>query len=305
MFEYMQSGCFLCPRECGVDREKGYIGYCGMTNKLKIARASLHMWEEPCISGQKGSGTIFFSGCSLRCVFCQNRDIAIGNKGINVSIGQLAELFLVLQDNGATNINLVTPTHYILQIVEAINMAKNQGLKLPIVYNTSGYEKVENIKRLDGLIDIYLPDFKYKDNTIALKYSNVVDYFSVADKALQEMCKQISSVEFKNDIMFRGVIVRHMVMPGYTSDSKAIIKHLHDKYGDSIFISIMNQYTPMEKMDKYPEINRKITKREYEKVIEYAIDLGIKNAFVQEGNTASESFIPDFDSCEFLNKVIC
>ena len=288
--------CVLCPRKCGINRKKGQTGYCGMSADIKIARASLHMWEEPCISGENGSGTVFFTGCPLKCVFCQNRNIAIGTTGKVISVERLAEIFLELQDKKAHNINLVTPTHFVPQIVEALSIAKREGLRIPIVYNTGSYETVETLKLLDGLIDIYLPDCKYFDSELAKKYSNASDYFEVANLAIAEMVRQVGEPKFAGNLMNRGVIVRHMILPGHTKDSKKVIEKLYEEYGDNIYISIMNQYTPLAQMEQYPEINRKITQREYEKVIDYAISLGIENAFIQEGETAKESFIPDFES---------
>lgn len=287
--------CVLCPRECKVDRKAGQRGYCGMTEQIMVARAALHMWEEPCISGTQGSGTVFFSGCPLRCVFCQNRKIALGRSGKAISSGRLVEIFLELQEQGANNINLVTPTHYVPQIVKALIAAKKQGLRIPVVYNTGSYEQVDTIRALEGLVDIYLPDFKYKSSELSAKYSNAPDYFEVADAAIAEMIRQAGEPVFEGDIMKKGVIVRHMILPGCTKDSKAIVKHLLQRYGNSIFISIMNQYTPLEEMKGYPEIHRKVTEREYNKVVDYAISLGLENGFIQEGQTAKESFIPDFD----------
>lgn len=296
--------CLLCPRACGADREHGEKGYCGMSAKAQVARASLHMWEEPCISGTKGSGTVFFSGCPLKCVFCQNRSISLGGKGIELSASQLAQLFLLLQEKGANNINLVTPTHFVPQIVQALEHAKREGLTLPIVYNTSSYETIETLKRLEGLVDIYLPDLKYKDKRLSSRYSNAADYFEVADNAIAEMVRQSGMPLFRRGIMQRGVIVRHMVMPGCTKDSREILSHLHHAYGAQIFISIMSQYTPHGDLTGFPELNRPITKREYGKVVNYAIELGIENAFVQEGMASHESFIPDFDEPGLLKEII-
>lgn len=288
--------CSLCPRKCNKNRTKGQIGYCGMSAEIKIARASLHMWEEPCISGVNGSGTVFFSGCPLKCVYCQNRNIAIGSTGKRISVERLSEIFLELQEKGAHNINLVTPTHYVPQITVALDYAKRNGLHIPIVYNTGSYENVETIRLLEGLVDIYLPDCKYFDREIAAKYSNAPDYFEIASAAIAEMMRQVGEPVFEGNLMKRGVIVRHMILPGYTKDSKKVIEKLYEAYGDNIYISIMNQYTPLYQMEHYPEINRRITAREYEKVVDYAISLGVENAFIQEGETAKESFIPDFES---------
>ena len=278
-----------------MNRQAGERGYCGMTQDIMIARAALHFWEEPCISGSNGSGAVFFTGCPLRCVFCQNRKIAIGRVGMPVSVHKLVEIFFELKDNGANNINLVTPTHYVPQICDALKYAKKNGLDLPVVYNTGSYERVDTLRMLEGLVDIYLPDCKYKSSELSERYSNAPDYFEVADAAIEEMIRQVGGASFgENGMMKKGVIVRHMVLPGCTRDSKAVLKYLHDKYGDNIYLSIMNQYTPVGELQGYPELKRKITQREYDKVVDYAIDIGIENAFIQEGDTAKESFIPDF-----------
>lgn len=284
--------CNLCPRHCNVDRLNGQKGYCQETALLRAARASLHMWEEPCISKDTGSGTVFFSGCSLRCVFCQNHDIAVGNVGKEISTKRLSEIFLNLQTKGAANINLVTPTHFIPQIITALNIAKSNGLALPIIYNSSGYEEVASLKLLEGLIDLWLPDMKYMSSDLSRKYSHAPDYFSCASKALDEMVRQSKDTNLES---CHGVIVRHLILPGCIKDSKNIIKYLHETYGNRIYISIMNQYTPLSHISAYPELNRRITNREYEEVIDYALSIGVENGFIQEGKTASESFIPSFD----------
>lgn len=309
--------CKLCPRKCGVDRSSGQRGICGETEEIRAARASLHMWEEPCISGENGSGTVFFSGCSLHCIFCQNYQIANGGKGEKLTIEQLAEVFLRLQDKGANNINLVTATHYVPQVVQALEKAQRDGLYLPVVYNSSGYEEVDTVKRLEGYVDIYLPDFKYVDNQLSRQYSNAPDYFHKAKDAVKEMVRQTGEMQFTDEatkresldiaeyqrrseageslIMTRGVIVRHLLLPGCLEDSKRVIKYLLQEYGDKIFISIMNQYTPLPHMKKHPTLNRKVTEEEYEELLEYAIASGIENGFLQEGDVAMESFIPEFD----------
>lgn len=291
----MYTSCTLCPRKCQTDRTAGQIGFCGMSDKIQVARASLHMWEEPCISGTNGSGTVFFTGCNLKCVFCQNHTIAIGQKGKEISSERLAELFLMLQDKGAHNINLVTPSHYIPGIAKALTLAKQHDLTIPIVYNTSGYDSVTSLTLLDGLVDIYLPDFKYVSGDLSKRYSHAVDYFQTAAQSLAEMYRQVGEPVFDNDLIRRGIIVRHLVLPGCTEDSKAVIRYLYETYGNRIFISIMNQYTPLPHIASYPEINRKITDAEYDDVVDYAIDLGVEQGFIQEGNTAEESFIPEFD----------
>ena len=291
----MYTSCTLCPRNCHVDRTANQTGFCGMGQSIQVARASLHMWEEPCISGTNGSGTVFFTGCNLKCVFCQNHSIAIGQKGKEVTPSRLADLFLMLQDKGAHNINLVTPSHYIPGIAQALIVAKERNMTLPVVYNTSGYDSVQSLSMLDGLVDVYLPDFKYVSATLSKRYSHAADYFEVASKSLSEMYRQVSDPVFEDDLIKKGIIVRHLVLPGCTDDSKDVIRYLHETYGDHIFISIMNQYTPLPHVASYPELNRKITDAEYDEVVDYAIDLGVEQGFIQEGDTASESFIPDFD----------
>ncbi len=289
--------CKLCPRNCGVNRINGQKGYCKVDAKLRVARAQLHYWEEPCLSGSAGSGTVFFSGCSMGCVFCQNKCIATGEVGKEITIARLEQIFLELQKKGALNINLVTPSHYILHIKEALQSAKENGLMIPVVYNTSGYEKVESLKELDGLVDIYLPDFKYKSSLLAKKYSNASDYFKVASKALEEMVRQVGVPLFdQSGIMKKGVIVRHLMLPGYLQDSKNVIHYLYETYSDKIYISIMNQYTPLPQIIKYPELNRKVSYTAYKKLVNYAVNLGVRNGFIQEGETALESFIPNFNN---------
>lgn len=294
--ESLLSDCTLCPRHCHVNRLLGQAGYCGQTT-LKAARASLHMWEEPCISGTAGSGTVFFSGCNLRCIFCQNYHIALGEAGREISTKHLAEIFLSLQAQGANNINLVTPTHFVPQILLALQSAKEHGLTIPIVYNSSGYESTETLRLLEGYVDIYLPDFKYMDPALSLKYSHAQDYFTKAKESLAEMVRQTGSPVFDpaTGLMKRGVIVRHLLLPGQTKDSKKILRYLHTTYGNQIFISIMNQYTPLPQVKELPELNRRVSPAEYERVLDFALRIGIENGFFQEGETASDSFIPEFD----------
>ena len=289
--------CTLCPRNCHVDRLSGQYGYCGQTSEIRAARASLHMWEEPCISGSAGSGTVFFSGCNLKCVFCQNHNIAIGKAGQPVTIQHLADIFLSLQDKGANNINLVTPSHFVPQICESLALAKSQGLTLPVVYNTGSYENVETLMLLDGLVDVYLPDLKYYSPVLSLQYSHAADYFEKASDAIAEMFRQVGRPVFSSEsgIMTRGVIVRHLLLPGQVKDSKKILRYLHTTYGNDIYISIMNQYTPLPHVDTIPELNRKVSAEEYERVLDFALRIGIENGFFQEGEAASESFIPEFD----------
>ena len=293
----LYQNCTLCPRNCKKDRLSGEIGVCGVDSEIRVARAALHMWEEPPISGTNGSGTVFFSGCSLSCVFCQNSDISHKRDGKKISRERLSEIFLELQEKGAHNINLVTPTHFIPDIVKSLDNAKARGLKIPIVYNTGGYENTETLRILDRYIDIYLPDFKYERKDIALKYSHAADYPEKAKLALSEMVKQTGKPTFdKNGIMQKGVIVRHLVLPGYANDSMNVIKYLYSTYKDDIYISIMNQYTPRKAIKEiFPEISRKLTTYEYQKVVEYAKSIGVKNGFIQYGETAKESFIPNFD----------
>ncbi len=286
--------CDLCCRHCKVNRNQGELGFCGMDASVYAARAALHFWEEPCISGETGSGTVFFSGCSLQCVFCQNHDIAIARTGMKISQQRLTEIFLELQAKGALNINLVTPTHYVPQIIDALRTAKNEGLTLPIVYNTGSYDTVETIQSLEGLIDIYLPDLKYYSSELSTRYSKAPDYFDCASKAIREMYRQVGPPQFKRGQMMKGMIVRHLALPNALHDSKKVLKYLWETYEDQIYVSIMNQYTPRQVVEKYPEINRKLTKREYDKLVDYALDLGYSNAFIQEGETALESFIPSF-----------
>lgn len=289
--------CTLCPRECNIDREAGKTGFCGVVSeKIVAARAALHMWEEPCISGEEGSGTVFFSGCTLRCVYCQNYDIARATTGKEITKERLAEIFLELQDKGANNINLVTPTHYTKEIIWAVKKARELGLTLPIVYNCSGYEKVDTLRQLEGIVDIYLTDFKYMDAQIADRYSKASDYPEVAKLALAEMVRQIPESAFnEREMMTKGVIVRHLLLPGYLENAKAVVKYVYETYGDQVFLSLMNQYTPLPQVEAFPEINRKVTEEEYDELVDYAIEIGVENGFIQEGGTAEESFIPAFD----------
>ena len=291
-------GCDICPRNCKKERQEGNVssyGYCQVSVLPKVARAALHFWEEPCISGEEGSGTVFFSGCNLRCVYCQNVEIAAGVRGKTITVKRLSEIFLELQEKGANNINLVTPSHYYPQIKEALLLVKER-LHIPVIANTSSYESVEALREMEGLIDIYLADYKYADSTLAKKYSHAEDYPQVAAEALKEMFRQVGEPEFdERGIMKKGMIIRHLLLPGCGEDSKAVLKFLYDTFGDSVFISIMNQYTPLPHVEKFPELNRGITEEEYEEIVDYAIDLGIENGFVQEGETAEESFIPAFD----------
>lgn len=298
MLEELRS-CRLCPRECGADRLSGQAGACGAVgDQIRVARAALHFWEEPCLSGSDGSGAVFFSFCPLKCVYCQNRAISRGDAGKDISIERLAEIFLELQAQKAHNINLVTPTHYIPQIVLALREAKRQGLSIPVVCNCGGYEKPETLRLLDGLVDIYLPDFKYLSPETAGRYSGAPDYPERAKEALAEMIRQVGEPVFDiHGIMQKGVIVRHLLLPGRLREAKDVIRYLYETYGDRIYLSLMSQFTPLENVVGWPELNRTVTEEEYNALVDYALELGVENGFIQEGGAADESFIPQFD-CE-------
>lgn len=285
--------CNICPRRCNIDRGR-QTGYCGERDTVRLARAAPHYWEEPCISGSLGSGAVFFSGCSLKCIFCQNGSISHGGIGKSVSNEGLCDIFLRLQKEGVHNINLVTPTHFTEQIKAALVMAKERGLTAPIVWNCSGYERSEVIRGLNGLVDVYMPDFKYVSGVLSERYSSVKDYFEVAKAALDEMVLQRGEPVFKDGLMVRGVIVRHLALPGCTEDSKAVLRFLYRRYGDSVYISIMKQYTPPRKAMP-DELGRPLRDEEYETLVRYAELLGISRGFLQEGDAVGESFIPDFD----------
>lgn len=294
--ERTYKNCRLCPRECAVDRSLKK-GYCKTTDKLLVTRAALHIWEEPCISGENGSGTVFFGGCNMGCIYCQNAQIRDGKVGKEISSERLSEIFFELKEKGANNINLVTPTHFVPHIIEALDIAKSKNLNLPIVYNSSGYEKVETLKMLDGYIDIYLPDFKYMDSKTAKEYSNAPDYTEYAKAAITEMFRQVGKPHFfENGIMKKGVIVRHLLLPYHLEESKQIVNYLYSTYGNNIFISLMNQYTPMPQVAEHKILKERVTERDYNNLINYAVDIGVENGFIQEGETAEESFIPDFDN---------
>lgn len=283
--------CNQCPRKCNVDRENA-LGYCKAPNAYKLARASLHFWEEPCISGKNGSGTVFFSGCNLGCVFCQNYEISHNCKGVEVSEERLIRIFEHLVDEGANNINLVNPTHYAVQLAHTLKKYKPP---VPVVYNTSGYDSVDTLRLLDGLVDIYLPDFKYIRNDKALRYSRAEDYPQFAMPALREMKRQVGDDVFdENGIMKRGMIIRHLVLPGNTNSSIQALDYLAENFGDT-YISVMAQYVPCTDLSDYKEINRKITEREYDKVVNHIIDLGLEKVFLQTLESATEDYIPDFD----------
>lgn len=296
--EKLFNKCTLCPRECKVNRNKKELGYCKASNKIKIGGYHLHMWEEPILSLSGGSGTIFFSYCNLRCIFCQNYDISHNFIGEEITITRFSDICLELEKMGANNINLVTPTHYIPLIRDGLVLAKEKGLSIPIVYNTSGYESVNSLRLLNGLIDIYLPDFKCYDNSLG-KYFGICDYFDVATLAIEEMYRQVGTPKYNGDMLIKGVIIRHLVLPSHISDSKQIISYLYDKYGDNVILSIMNQYTPVRKT-LYDNLNRRVTKEEYNEIIDFAYDLGIRNCFVQEEESQSSSFIPKFKGDEII-----
>ncbi|RXI38782.1 radical SAM protein [Clostridium tetani] len=291
----MLNKCRLCPRECSINRLEGEIGYCGASDKLMVSRAALHFGEEPCVSGENGSGTVFFSNCNLKCVFCQNHCISQENLGVEISIERLSEIFLELQKKGANNINLVTPTHYAPQIIEALKLSKCNGLSIPILYNSNGYDSLNTLKALNGYIDVYLPDLKYYNSKYSLRYSMAKDYFQKASISIEEMYRQVGKPVFdENGIIKKGVIIRHLMLPGLLFDSKKIIDFIYKSFADNVYISIMNQYTPMFKASDYAEINRRLNEKHYDTLINYALDLGIKNAFIQENGSSSEEFVPDF-----------
>ena len=293
--------CSLCPRNCQINRYQK-LGFCNCDNNIRLALAKLFFYEEPPISGINGSGTIFFSGCNLKCCFCQNMEISSLNKGKIVSIKRLAEIMIELQNKKEENINLVTPTMYIPSIIKAIKKARKMGLNIPIIYNSSGYESVNAIKLLNGYIDVYLPDFKYYDNNYAMKYSKANNYLENAKSAILEMFKQTGPCLFDNEGMIKkGVIVRHLMLPGLKDDTKKILNYLFNTYHDDIYISIMNQYTP-NKYVSYDELKNPLNKKDYDEIILYAVSLGINNAFCQVGETVSESFVPEFNY-EGLKKI--
>ncbi len=288
--------CRLCPRSCGVNRQAGQKGICGVGEEMYIARAALHFWEEPCISGTEGSGAVFFSGCTLKCVFCQNYELSHKETGKRVSPERLSEIFFELEAQGANNINLVTPDHYIPKIAMAMERSRNRGLRIPFVINCSGYETTALLRRLDGLADIYLDDFKYLDPEKARKYSGAADYPERAMESLAEMVRQCPSPVFdERGMMHRGVIVRHLLMPSMVHQAERIVDYVYDHYGDQVYLSLMHQFTPFPRLSGWPEINRRVTKREYERLVNHAIDRGIVHAFIQEGDVAEESFVPKWD----------
>lgn len=298
-FLNLLENCNLCPRNCSINRFAGELGFCNSSLDIKVAKVSLYYWEEPCISGTSGSGAVFFSNCNLRCVFCQNYKISHEGLGKTISINRLSEIFLEHQMRGALNINLITPTHYVPQIIEALKLAKNKGLSIPILYNSSGYESIDTIKMLRGFIDVYLPDLKYYNDKYAIKYSNAPNYFNTASRAITEMVSQVGETKFdSNGIIKSGVIVRHLMLPGLLFDSKKVIDFIYTSFKSNVYISLMNQYTPMHKSFAYPEINKKVNPNHYDALINYCLKLGITNCYIQESESSSKSFVPDFDLSE-------
>ena len=292
----MLKNCNLCARKCNIDRLNGKLGACNSSDKIKAARAELHMWEEPPISLDTGSGAVFFSNCNFRCVFCQNYEISQEDKGAFISIEQLSNIFLRLQDKGANNINLVTPTHYVPQIIEALKIAKNKGLSIPILYNTNGYDSLETIKALDGYIDVYLPDFKYFDDKYAIKYSKAPGYKDNLLLILKEMYSQVGPNKFdEKGRMVKGMIIRHLMLPALLFDSKKVIDTIYNLFGDNVYISIMNQYTPMFNAFDYKELSKPLNPKLYDSLINYAAELGVKNAFIQDSGSSSTDFVPSFN----------
>ena len=293
----MLEQCILCPHNCKVNRMEGQIGRCKCNDKIKIALVSLHRFEEPCISGKNGSGTVFFSNCNLNCIFCQNYEISHFGKGYEVSVEKLAQIFLDQQERGAHNINLVTPTMYVIQIIEAIKIAKSNGLNIPIIYNTSSYENVETIKMLKGYIDVYLPDLKYYSNDLCTKYSKVDNYFENASKAIKEMYRQVGTPEFDDEGMIKkGVIIRHLILPNYIQNTKHILKWIKDNMPEDVYVSVMSQYFPSYKAVDDDKINRRINKREYKMIEDYIYLLDFKNGYLQDfvENENEEQYVPDF-----------
>jgi len=295
----MLENCMLCPHKCGINRIDGKKGRCKCDDKLKIALASLHMFEEPCISGENGSGTVFFSNCNLNCIYCQNYEISNLGKGKEITIEHLAEIFLKQQEKGAHNINLVTPTMYVLQIIEALKIAKSKGLNIPVVYNSNGYENVETIKLLNGYIDVYLPDLKYYSNELSKKYSNVDNYFETATKAIKEMYNQVGIAKFDaNGLIKKGVIIRHLVLPNHMQNTKNILKWIKENMPADIYVSVMAQYFPTYKAKEDNLINRKLNKKEYNEVLNYLYSLDLENGYIQELGEHEEEYVPDFDLSE-------
>lgn len=291
--------CRLCPFECGINRMEGKKGRCGCNDKIKIALASLHYYEEPCISGKSGSGTVFFTNCNMKCKYCQNYEISQLQKGKEISIEHLAEIFLKQQEKGANNINLVTPTSYVYQIIEALDIAKKNGLTIPIVYNTNGYEKKETIQLLKGYVDVYLPDLKYYNDELSKKYSGVDNYFKIATTAIREMYTQVGTPVFNEEgIIRKGLIIRHLVLPNHILNTKHILKWVKENMPQDTYISVMAQYFPTYKAKEDKLINRKLNKKEYKQVEEYLYSLNLENGYMQELGEHEEEYVPDFDLSE-------
>lgn len=295
MFERLEK-CDICPHECKINRKQGKVGKCRTTDKIRMALYSVHDFEEPCISGENGSGTVFFSNCNLNCIYCQNYEISQLGKGKDITIEELAEIFLRQQEKGVENINLVTPTSYVLQIIEAIKIAKHKGLFIPIIYNTNGYEKVETLKLLEGYIDIYLPDLKYAEENLGRKYSRVKNYFSIATKAIQEMIRQVGAPKLNGRGMIeKGVIVRHLVLPNHIENSKKVLKWLKENLPNEIYISCMAQYFPTYQAKNVENLNRKLTKDEWKEIENYIDELEIKNGYIQELGEHEEEYVPRWE----------
>ncbi|MEQ8153974.1 MAG: radical SAM protein [Clostridiaceae bacterium] len=291
----MLDSCRLCNRNCGINRNKEVSGFCKAGKEVKVARAALHYWEEPCVSGKNGSGTVFFSHCNFSCVFCQNHEISQGCRGKVITLERLSEIFLDLQAQGANNINLVTPTHYVPQIIEALKAAKNRGLTLPILYNTNGYDSIDTIKSLDGIVDVYLPDFKYFDDKYSIKYSKAPNYRENLIPVLKEMFVQTGKAKFDSDgIIQKGMIIRHLMLPSLLFDSKKVLDTIYNLFNDKVYISIMNQYIPMHEAYKFAEINKSLNPRHYDSLVHYAVSLGITKGFIQEEGSNSKVFVPSF-----------
>ena len=288
--------CNICPHNCEINRLNGEVGRCKATDKVKVALASIHNFEEPCISGKKGSGTVFFSNCNLNCVFCQNYKISQEGLGKEISIEELADIFIDEQNKNAENINLVTPTMYVYQIIEAVKIARNKGLKIPIVYNSNGYENVETIKKLNGYIDIYLPDLKYYYDDLAFKYSGIKNYFKNATSTIKEMYNQVGAPNLdENGMIKKGLIIRHLILPNHIQNSKNVLKWINDNMDKNVFVSVMAQYFPTHMAKEFPEINRKLTKEEYEEIEDYLYSLDLDNGYIQELGEHEEEYVPDFE----------
>lgn len=294
MIELLEK-CTICPHDCGINRLEKQTGRCKSKDTVKIALYSIHNFEEPCISGKRGSGTVFFSNCNLNCVFCQNYEISQQGKGKEITIVQLAEIFIKQQIEGVENINLVTPTSYVPQIIEAIKIARKNGLVLPIVYNTNGYERVDTLKMLEGYIDIYLPDLKYSDNLLAKRLSKVDNYFEIATDAIKEMYRQVGNAKFdENGIMKKGMIIRHLILPNHILNSRRVLKWINDNLND-VYVSVMAQYFPTYKAKNIGDIDRKLTKKEYEEIEKYLFRLNLENGYIQELGEHEEEYVPKWE----------